>query len=99
MDTFEAARLKHAKNLERKNRGSAPEVVFIEQPERPEPPKERSNAASVEVTVTLPDGEFSFTLVKPAVYQNANRAKLNKNEFLNRIREGLKPLLGEVKSL
>lgn len=51
----------------------------------------------VEVKVTLPNGTFSFTLVKPAVLQNANPSKLTRAEFLNRIRSGLEPLLGGMK--
>lgn len=97
MDAFEKARLKHAKNLERRMRAVVPlttpadeQVVFIETPKEREP----ITAAIIEVKVTLPTGEFDFRLVKASVMQNANPSKLNKNEFRNRIMEGLRPVLG-----
>lgn len=100
MDTFAAARNKHARNLERRLRPA------IEEPEPVEPIviKEKAvkeagpiTAGFVEVKVTLPTGTFSFTLVKPSVLQNANPSKLNRAEFMNRIRTGLEPLLGGMK--
>lgn len=97
MDAFEKARLKHAKNLERRLRSQSEvvevveePVVFIETPKESEP----LTAAIIEVKVTLPTGEFDFRLIKASVMQNANPSKLNKNEFRNRIMEGLRPVLG-----
>lgn len=99
MDQFEAARNKHAKNLERKLRPPV-ELAVIE----PEVIKEKAvsepvTSGIVEVKVTLPNGVFTFTLVKPAVLQNANPSKLNRAEFLNRVRSGLEPLLGGMKEI
>lgn len=97
MDTFAAARNKHARNLERRLRPS------IEDPEPVEPIaiKEKAEgpvtSAVVEVKVTLPSGVFFFTLIKPAVLQNANPSKLTRAEFINRIRSGLEPILGGMK--
>lgn len=99
MDQFEAARLKHAKNLERKLRTTPPiEEVRIELPEVPkEKPQEQSRDAVIDVQVTLPNGGFSLRLVKKDVLQNVPApVRLNKNEFRNRLIEGLRPLLGAV---
>jgi hypothetical protein len=96
MDQFEAARLKALKRQERQARQQAP----VEVPAEVVVPKAKetgpSNAAIIDVTVTLPNGEFSLRLVKPAVFQNASPARLTKNEFKNRLMEGLRPLLGAV---
>lgn len=100
MDAFEKARQKHAKNLERRMRAEAPEVPAPNVPEVPiEKPKKPDTSAVIEVKVILPDGEFSFALCKPGVYQNATRAQLTPANFKNRIREGLKPLLGGVNDI
>lgn len=100
MDTFAAARAKHAKNLERKLRPSVEEpAVEVEPIVTKEKAKEPLTSAIVEVKVTLPTGEFVFTLVKPAVLQNANPSKLNRFEFVNRIRSGLEPVLGVMKEI
>jgi hypothetical protein len=48
---------------------------------------------------TLPDAEHRYKFVKLAVYQNATRSKLTRNEFKNRITEGLRPLLGGLNEL
>jgi hypothetical protein len=99
MDAFEAARLKYAKNRERKERTEAVEIA--KDPEAPKKKAERidSGVATIEVVVTLPDAEHRYTFVKLAVYQNAIRSKLTRNEIRNRILEGLRPLLGGVKEL
>lgn len=100
MDAFERARQKHAKNLERKERTQANTSAKVEAPV--EAPKEKAvdvGVALIEVVVKLPDNEYRFTFVKPAVYQNAIRSKLTKNEFKNRITEGLRPLLGGLNEL
>lgn len=101
MDTFALARAKHAKNMERRARTEAitPESILEEVELVPELPKEKglNTSAIIEVRVTLPNGEFSFTLVKPAVFQNANQSRLTKNEFINRIKSGLEPLLGALR--
>lgn len=101
MDAFDQARLKHAKNLERRLRVREPQGIDqaeeVSSPvpnKEPKEQKEPSTAAIITVMVTLPDGGFSFRLLKPAIYQNANKSKINKNEFQNRIIEGLRPLLG-----
>jgi len=98
MDQFAAAKAKHAKNLERRLRPPQEEA------KEPEVIKEKAitepvTSAVVEVKVTLPSGGFSFTLIKPAVLQNANPSKLNRTEFLNRIRSGLEPVLGGMKEI
>jgi hypothetical protein len=93
MNQFELAKLKALKRAERQAK-PAPEPVV--EPAVIEVPKEKgpSNAAIIDVKVTLPNGEFSLRLVKQAVFQNASPAKLTKNEFKNRIMDGLRPLLG-----
>jgi hypothetical protein len=95
MNTFDLAKLKHAKNLERRTRT---EQAIEPVAEPIETPKEKvpgpNSAAVIEVKVTLPTGEFSFTLIKAGVMQNANPSRLNRNEFINRIKSGLEPLLG-----
>jgi len=96
MDTFAAARAKHAKNLERKLR-PAIEEPNVEPIVIKEKAKEPDTSATVEVKVTLPSGVFFFTLIKPAVFQNANPSKLTRSEFINRIRSGLEPILGGMK--
>jgi hypothetical protein len=98
MNQFELARLKAQKRAERQTN---PAVVVPVEPEAPVAPKEKgpSNSAVIDVRVSLPDGEITMQFVKAAVYQNANKSRLNKREFTNRILEGLKPLLGEVKAL
>lgn len=96
MDQFAAARNKHAKNLERRLRPAVEELI-VEPIVTKEKAKEPSTSATVEVKVTLPNGEFFFTLIKPAVFQNANPSKLTRSEFINRIRSGLEPILGGMK--
>lgn len=93
MDQFELARVKAQKRIERQARYESP-ITPEEAPVLSVPSKEPSTAAIITVMVTLPDGGFSFRLMKPAIYQNANKSKINKNEFQNRIIEGLRPLLG-----
>lgn len=104
MDQFEAAKLKHAKNLERRLRAQAAEeiekaeVVYIEHEAFQEKaPEERATDAVVEVKVSLPNGGFVFSLVKPSVLQNAVVSKLTKQNFVNGVMKGLEPLLGVVK--
>ena len=94
MDQFEAARLKALKRQERQSRQTPVEPVEVVVPKAKEAGP--SNAAIIDVTVTLPNGEFSLRLVKSAVFQNASPARLTKNEFKNRLMEGLRPLLGAV---
>jgi hypothetical protein len=105
MDQFEEAKLRSQKRVERQAKYAAPQAVETSKEGAqvsPSPavaaevPKENSTAAIIVVTVTLPDKTFSFSLSKAGVYQNANKSKLNANEFQNRIREGLKPLLGDL---
>ena len=97
MDQFEAARLKHAKNKERKERValSEPAVDSIEPTE--EKPKSVSPDALIEVRVTLPTGEFSIYLVRTNVLSNVAKVKLNKREFTKALLDGLQPLLGGLK--
>lgn len=97
MNQFDAAKLRAERRIERQAKYEAPAPV--ETPVAKVPSKEPSTAAFIDVTVTLPDGGFSFRLMKQAIYQNANRSRLNKNEFKNRIIEGLRPLLGGVYEL
>lgn len=95
MDQFEAARVKAQKRIERQAKYETPvETPISEAPVLAVTSKEPSTAAIITVMVTLPDGGFSFRLMKPAIYQNANKSKINKNEFQNRIIEGFRPLLG-----
>lgn len=94
MDQFQAAKEKALKRQERFARYEAPKTEEPQKVETVVPSKEPSTAAIITVMVTLPDGGFSFRLMKPAIYQNANKSKINKNEFQNRIIEGLRPLLG-----
>jgi hypothetical protein len=101
LDQFEAARLKNDKRLERLARsqanqdsGEEEKVVYIE------PPKEMAvTAASVEVRVTLPNGSFAFMLFKPDVLHNASAVKLTRPIFMNAVKDGLRPILGETKEV
>jgi hypothetical protein len=100
MDTFEAARLKHAKNLGRRTRSM--DVVEVQSAPVSESlvsavvPKEKTDAV-IEVNVSLPMGDFSFVLKKRQVLQNVAKSRLTRQEFLNCLIKGLGPLLGEVK--
>lgn len=97
MNQFDAAKLRAEKRQERQAKYEAPvEIPAPIEPVAKVPSKEPSTAAFIDVKVTLPDGSFSFRLMKQAIYQNAHRSRLNKNEFRNRIIEGLRPLLGGV---
>lgn len=97
MNQFDAAKLRAEKRQERQAKYEVPvEIPAPIEPVAKVPSKEPSTAAFIDVKVTLPDGSFSFRLAKLGVYQNANRSKMNKNEFQNRIIEGLRPLLGSV---
>lgn len=58
--------------------------------------KGESTSGVFEVKVTLPNGGFSFTLVKGGVFQNASPTKLTRGAIMNGIKAGLRPLLGEV---
>lgn len=107
MNQFEEAKLKAQKRIERQAKYAAPQAVVPDA----RTPNVPANAASVEthkekrkdttaaeitVWVQLPDGGFSMKFVKQHVYQNAIRSKLTKQEFSNRIKEGLWPLLGGI---
>lgn len=99
MDQFEAAKLKHAKNLERRQRsekvtwvepgGCAPPVGVVNEKE-----EEVVTAAIVSVTVTLPSGETSFAFAKPGV-----SPKVTAKDIKRCIEDGLRPVLGGVKEL
>jgi hypothetical protein len=103
MNQFELAKLKAQKRAARQAKQVEVEQVDVVEAGGCAPPvvvpkeKEPSNAAIIDVTVTLPNGEFSLRLIKQAVLQNASPSRLNRNEFRNRIMDGLRPLLGEVK--
>lgn len=102
MDQFEAARLKHAKNHERNQKYLASLDVPAPLPQAeaavPVVPSEKAPSRNciIRVTVELPDGEFSFMLVKSAVYQNVNRGRMNASELKRGIQNGLRPLMGEL---
>lgn len=108
MDQFEQARIKAQKRIERqakyanKETPAQTEVVVPTAWIAPVAPKEKDTsfqAAVIEVKVKLPRGEFSFSLFKAAVLQNANPSKLTKGNFMNCIVTGLEPLLGRVKEI
>jgi hypothetical protein len=62
-----------------------------------ETPKEKQdNGLTITVLIQLPDQSFELKFRKASVYQNASRSRLTKQEFKNRIKEGLKPLLGGI---
>ena len=96
MDTFEAARQKHAKNLERRTRNikepAAQEVPAQEIQAPKEKPK--SAAAFIHVKVVLPDRELSVCLMRPQVYQNVVPNRLTKSEIKKCVEDGFRPLLG-----
>ena len=98
MDAFEKARLKHAKNLERRERYEAPAPVVVSVPVA-EAPKEKESDAVIEVTVKLPNGSLAFRFVKRDVLSNVPNHRLTKNEFRKVLVEGLVPLLGRVDDL
>ena len=99
MDQFEAAKLKHAKNLERRQRTQVPvetkpaEVVELPKEEKASKP---SPDAIFEVVVKLPDRVISFSLKKRNVLSNVNPRLLNKDEIAKAVRRGLEPLMGGV---
>ncbi len=100
MDQFEAARLRHEKKLAKQLEPKT--VQFIPIPElRPEPQvpallvhKEKSQDGIIEVKVTLPNREFSFSLKKRGVLSNMNPSRATPEEFAKAIKTGLVPLLG-----
>lgn len=103
MDQFEAARLKHAKNLERRLRtaNKEPEVALeaIDTGGCAPPilvPKENLSDAVIEVTVSLPKGSFSLRFVKADVMSNVPMHKVTKGSISNGIQEGLRPIFGTV---
>lgn len=105
MDQFEEARLRAQKRLERAARvtqkaaeAPLPEVVPEAVPEAPKekPEKPVSNDAIITVWIQLPDQAYSVQFLKSAVYQNAIRSKLTKQAISNAVKDGLRPLLGNV---
>jgi hypothetical protein len=100
MDAFEAARQKHAKNLERRLRATPHEPV--EEVGRVEPevqvpsekPMKQQHEAIIELMVKLPDREIVVRLQKPHVYENTNKAQLNRVELKKCLEAGLRPLMG-----
>jgi hypothetical protein len=101
MDAFEAARLKHAKNLERKLRTTQhqpiEDVGRIEPEVLPEVPRTKpKHEAIIEVKVRLPDNEIVVMLMKPHVYENAIKSRLNKSEIKKCVENGFAPLLGRL---
>lgn len=100
MDQFEAARLKQAKNLERKLRTQANTATRVEVVEQPvvELPKEQkaSRDAVIEVVVTMPHRTLSFSLKKRDILNNVHPNRLTKEEFSKAIAKGLEPLMGRV---
>lgn len=97
MNQFEAAKLKAAKQAERKAR-YVPSVTlktedFVETPQ--EAPKEKpKQAAFIHVKVVLPDREITVCLMKPGIYQNISPNRLTKSEIKKCIEDGFRPLLG-----
>ena len=97
MDAFERARLKHAKNLERKERS---QESAVESPKAPDPVPtvvlrtKPTHEAIVEVKLTHPDGEVVVVMMKPHIYANANKSRLNKSEIKRCVENGFRPLLG-----
>jgi uncharacterized protein YndB with AHSA1/START domain len=97
LDQFEQARLRNEKRLERMARTQAnqaqPEekVVFIEPQQEKEEPV---TGAIIEVKLTLPSGEVSFTFVKPGV-----KPTITARDIKRAIEDGLRPVLGGVKEL
>lgn len=96
MDQFEAARLKHAKNLERKLRTQGNEEPAVEAVEIVEVPSEKEEpvtGAIIRVKVTLPSGDVEFTFTKPGV------GSVSVKDIKRGIEEGLRPVLGGVREL
>lgn len=100
MNQFEEAKLKAQKRMERQARYVQ---VLPLAPQPPtvttstETPKEKQdNGLTITVLIQLPDQSFELKFRKASVYQNASRSRLTKQEFKNRIKEGLKPLLGGI---
>lgn len=97
MDAFEKARHVYNRNRDARDRSAArKEDAPIDHVDH-EPPKQRATDAVISVTVNLPDKSYYFQLTKQAVYSNAIPTKLTQVGFMNGIRDGLKPLLGELK--
>lgn len=100
MNQFEEAKIRAAKRQERQAKyqvDPTKEIAIPRVPEVQQAPIERPKEDLViDVKVTLPNGVFTYRFVKPQVLQNIVPSKLNRNEFRNRLLEGLKPLLGGV---
>ena len=99
MDQFEAARIKHLKNQERKTRVIPQGLAQVEPDAEttiPEVPKAKTDDGYIDVTVTLPSGSFSFRLVKKNILQNVPLARLNLPEIKKLIGDGLTPLMGRM---
>lgn len=106
MDAFELARRKYERNRLSQGRPLPkaeiePEPVQVETVQAVKVPKVEAKPdakdAVIDVSVTLPTGRFALRFTKADVLRNVQYpAKLNKNEFKNRLMEGLKPLLGAV---
>jgi hypothetical protein len=107
MNQFEEAKLKAQKRMERQARYAVPQPSTatiaaglsnesLGQGEvAAETPKE-NHSLIITVLIQLPDQSFELKFRKASVYQNASRSRLTKQEFKNRIKEGLKPLLGGI---
>ena len=101
MNAFEQARLKHAKNLERRMRAQDKPVIEAPKPQVPVllAPKEKSGDAVIEVTVKLPSGNLNLRFIKRDVLSNVPNHRLNRNEFRKAFVDGLVPLMGRVDEL
>jgi hypothetical protein len=103
MDQFEAAKARALKNQARfrearERQAEESAIVVPEVPkEKPQEGRMESRDAVIDISVSLPSGGFAIRLVKKDVLKNVPApVKLNKNEFRNRLIEGLRPLLGAV---
>lgn len=103
MDQFEAARLKTAQREARKARYDVTEPrVEIVNPDwvckvevEPQIIKEKPKKHGVfTVNVSLPNGDFSFTITKTNIFSNISPSRLTAAEIKKYMIEGLKPLLG-----
>ena len=101
MDQFEAARLKTQKREAMKARYASitePELVkhdLVVDVTPPEVSKEKPKKHAVfTVNVSLPNGEFSFTITKTNVFSHISQGRLTPSEIRRYMIEGLKPLLG-----
>lgn len=98
MDAIQQALARTQKRLERQQRKTL--TLPTDVPEKEIPallvPKEKSEDGVISITVSTPNGEFSYKFVKPNIRANMNLGRMTREEFRKAFINGLSPLLGSV---